>query len=188
MMSESEFYEKRNQLELSVFWQAKLANYSPVAVAYLESLWAKRPAQLEGLAALAKQKAELFQLRRTERMKIFQISFTKDKDGERAILSKRIQGIQGNIEKVKIAERDGRKAGVVKTVQAQEGKENWTLAECKVERMSLHNRISKKRAHLRLLETSEAGLVRVATAKETLKELEKQLQDINILIAKCLKS
>jgi hypothetical protein len=57
-----------------------------------------------------------------------------------------------------------------------------------VERMSLHNRISKKRAHLRALETSEAGLVRVAVAKETLNELEKSLQNINIFIEKCLKS
>lgn len=189
-MREQEFIEKRNLLNVSAFWQSKLAVFSPVAVVYLSQLWSRheqeQAANIEksklsnNLSALAHRKAELFKQRRVERAKFFTIPFTPAFDGERAVVSKAVQAIQGQIAAVKKAERANVKEQSVQIVP------QVTMVDCtalshsdlRLRRAIITSQIANKKRHLAALESQDAGFGRLATAKAKLKQLENVKKEI----------
>jgi hypothetical protein len=191
-MSESEFIEKRNQLNVSAFWQSKLAVFSPVAVVYLSELWtAHEQEQAENieksklsnnLSALAHRKGELFKQRRAERAKFFQLPFTPAFDGERAVVSKAVQAIQGQIAAVKKAERAGRKGTVTELAPPKVlNYKTLDVNALQLQLVAMRSRIWKKRKHIQALEAQEATLQQIAVAKNKLQQLESiKLQITNL--------
>jgi hypothetical protein len=192
-MSESEFIEKRNQLNVSAFWQSKLAVFSPVAIVYLTQLWSRheqeQAANIEksklsnNLSALAHRKAELFKERRAERAKFFQLPFTPALDGERAVVSKAVQAIQGQIAAVKKAERAGRKGTVTELAPPKVlNYKTLDVNALQLQLVAMRSRIWKKRKHIQALEAQEATLQQIAVAKNKLQQLESiKLQITNAL-------
>jgi hypothetical protein len=104
-------------------------------------------------------------------------------DGERAVVSKAVQAIQGQIAAVKKAERAGRKGTVTELAPPKVlNYKTLDVNALQLQLVAMRSRIWKKRKHIQALEAQEATLQQIAVAKNKLQQLESiKLQITNAL-------